>query len=262
MPEHPKAEEIAGKMGIDIFEISTNATCQQCHFTVKKTGDELKSIAGISCESCHGAAADWIDIHNDKKMPFDERMKLAAEKGMNRPSDMYSLFRNCYECHTAPNEDIINKGGHPAGSSFELVAWSQGEIRHTFNSDETLNEEAAIGKKRVLFVLGKAIELETALDGFKVATDTKGVYFDVMRKRFAGSLKALKKIGQATGNDKINAIVAALGTNLNPADKDSLNTAILNVRKATQDFANNETGEGLAALDAIIPTAYKGTPVQ
>ena len=52
---------------------------------------------------------------------------------MNNPHNIYLIARQCYDCHTVPNERLVNVGGHLAGSQdFELVAWSQGMVRHNF----------------------------------------------------------------------------------------------------------------------------------
>ncbi len=49
---------------------------------------------------------------------------------MIRLHAIYDLAKTCYGCHVVPQEDLVNKGGHRAGSAFELVSWSQGEVLH------------------------------------------------------------------------------------------------------------------------------------
>ena len=52
---------------------------------------------------------------------------------MLRPSQLYEVMANCYQCHTVPHEDLVNRGLHSTGNgNFELVEWSQGSIRHNF----------------------------------------------------------------------------------------------------------------------------------
>jgi hypothetical protein len=261
LPEKPEAAKIAQAMGIDAYKLNTSETCRQCHFTVQSKDSALNAISGVSCESCHGAAADWIDIHNNEKADKTKRMSDAAEKGMNRPGNYYTLFKNCYECHTAPNEELVNKGGHSAGSDFELVSWSSGEIRHTFDDDGKVNEVASPEKKRVLYILGKGLDMEAALEGLIEAKDTNGAYFQAMVKRFAKAFKGLKEIdAKLGGNADVKAMIDALGTKINPKDKATLQAAHEGLHKLLVSFSEKADGATLAGVDALIPTTTKGTP--
>ena len=83
---------------------------------------------------------------------------------MIRPRSLYQLAKNCYGCHVVPQEDLVNKGGHRAGSDFELVSWSQGEVLHnTWYSKGKDNVAASAERKRMLYLVGLGVELETAL---------------------------------------------------------------------------------------------------
>ncbi len=123
--------------------------CLQCHYTPKvRRGTQLRAGAGVTCESCHGAARDWIGIHNEYGVPEPDfqkaslletpehrarRIEQSEARGMLRPSQLYEVMANCYQCHTVPHEDLVNRGLHSTGNgNFELVEWSQGSIRHNF----------------------------------------------------------------------------------------------------------------------------------
>ena len=259
MPQSDKALAIAAKMGIEALDLTTSAKCSQCHFTVKSAGSKPKAISGISCESCHGAAGNWLKMHLDQKVDKAARLADAATKGMNRPGDLYSLFKNCLECHTAPDEDLVNKGGHSAGSNFELLAWSQGEVRHTFNLKETANLMPGKEKSRLLFVLGRALELEYALRGVTKIKDTSGPYAKAMIGRMQISLQYLQQINQAVGGNHpgISGIVAAVGNNVT---LETAGTVADSVKKATQEFLAKFDGSDLAALDQYLPAKMKGDP--
>ena len=58
-----QAKEIAGNMGIK--RVKKAGDCVACHFTSGYKKNRVKAIAGISCESCHGPAKDWIKVHGD-----------------------------------------------------------------------------------------------------------------------------------------------------------------------------------------------------
>jgi hypothetical protein len=141
MHKSEQAQKIAAAMGVD--DIKSDGACMNCHYTNKLEGSEITPIAGVSCESCHGPAKDWITIHNDygagatkaTETPAhrDERHAKADAAGMIRKDRIDMIAANCLGCHTVPNEELVNKGGHNAGSAeFDLVAWSQGEVRHNY----------------------------------------------------------------------------------------------------------------------------------
>ena len=168
-----------------VRRIKSESLCLNCHFTVQQKDNKEEPIAGISCESCHSAGKDWIKVHSgysgkkaetETKAEAATRWKLAESKGMIRPSSLYRLAKNCYSCHVVPREDLVNKGGHRAGSAFELVSWSQGEVRHnTWHSKGKENVPASAARKRMLYLVGLGVELETALRAVGKATVQKAL---------------------------------------------------------------------------------------
>ncbi len=132
----PAAQAIASKLGIQSFK--TDSNCIQCHYTMQHASSGMEAIAGVSCESCHGAAKDWLAIHNDYGGPGvtktqeakdhrRQRLSASIKAGMRNPVNVYLVAQSCYRCHTVPDEKLVNVGGHVAGSmDFEMVSWSQG----------------------------------------------------------------------------------------------------------------------------------------
>ena len=59
----PEANQIASKLGISSFK--NDSACTKCHYTMQANPSGLEAISGVSCESCHGAAKNWLDVHND-----------------------------------------------------------------------------------------------------------------------------------------------------------------------------------------------------
>src|SRR4051812_3613238 len=60
---NPRAKEIADKLGLQ--SIKRNNVCIQCHYTKQVEDGRERVVAGVSCESCHGGARDWVALHND-----------------------------------------------------------------------------------------------------------------------------------------------------------------------------------------------------
>ena len=270
MPKRKEAGEIAKKMGLK--RIKAGSICLDCHFTTTQKADKRDAIAGISCESCHAPAKGYLKRHSEfsgKKKNTEseaERVKRWEDSeaaGMIRPKSLYTLAKNCFGCHTVPQEDLVNKGGHPAGSPFELVSWSQGEVRHNvWYTEGKSNPEASAERKRMMYIVGLAVELETSLRAVGKAT-TKADYAVKMAKRAKRAQKRFEKVASSISVPEIGEIAAAgnsakLKLNNGPA----LNAAADKVAAATRQLVANHDGSAFGAIDGLIPGAdkYKGQP--
>ncbi len=272
MHREPRAREIASALEIK-GGIKRNDLCVNCHYTARVVDEKPKPVSGVSCESCHGAAADWINVHNDyganktkeTETPEHRAMRLKAcdASGMLRPANVYLVARNCYSCHSVPNEKLVNIGGHKAGSAFELVSWSQGEVRHNYQySSDQKNRAASLERKRVLYVVGAMTDLEFSLRGIAAATE-KGRYASAMVKRFQAAMTRLEEIFKLVDVRRLQEAVPPNGgrglVKLN--NQSPLADAAESLSQATKTFAANNDGSTLGPLDAIIPgpQKYHGT---
>lgn len=263
------AKTILESMG-ESGSIRRNDECVQCHYTqhADEPGGSAKAIMGVSCQRCHGAAKDWLDIHQDVEGRPDRAARLAeaAEHGMRLTNNIYELAKNCYQCHTVPREKLVNEGKHPAGSQdFELVAWSQGEVRHNFLPlpDEAVNKEATPEQKRILYVIGKVLDLEFSLRGLAVAT-AEGDYLTAMGERANRVLGEIKGMG-VSGVSELDTIIGAVptdGGNVkvaagNASEYKAAADAISKAAQAMSAKADSLAGQ-LSAVDSKIPTEYRG----
>jgi hypothetical protein len=260
------AADIAERMGFSL--IKRDSLCLSCHFTTTVKNGQLRAVAGVSCESCHGAGREWIDIHNNYGKGFDyktespehrkERIARSRAAGMRRPSDLYGVATSCYGCHTVPQERLVNVGRHSIGSAgFELVEWSQGIIRHNFlrsflEGDGTENAEISPQRRRLLYVVGRAVDFEYSLRGVAAATE-EGVYLKAMQRRLRNASRELRAI-QRRGDlpeivamlNSVQGLPVALGRGqefLAAADK---------VGKAARLFLEQHDGGQLANLDPLV----------
>jgi len=270
MPRRKEANEIAEKMGVQ--RIRSESMCLGCHYTVQEKDNKKQPIAGISCESCHSAGEDWIKVHSqfsgktektESKAEAEARWKLAASKGMIRPSSIYGLAKNCYSCHVVPQEDLVNKGGHPAGSAFELVSWSQGEVRHnTWHSKGKENVPANAARKRMLYLVGIGVELETGLRAVSRATARRLYAFtmakrvDRARKQLAAAAKAAPDVPEIA---KMVEYAYSAGLKLN--NERFLTAAADGVSTLLVSITEKYDGSTLTGLDSLIPgpDKFKGT---
>lgn len=260
----PEAKAIASKMGLR--SVKRGDVCLDCHYTSQHQNGRASIVAGISCESCHGAANDWVTVHNDYGGPTILKNQESAEHklqrrqdsinlGMRNPSNIYSVARSCFQCHSVPNESLVNVGGHKAGSlDFELVSWSQGINRHNFmRTDNTTNAENSPEKLRVMFVAGLIADLEFSTRATAVATE-KSQYGITVAQRAAKVALKLKTIQEQIQDPHLQVVLvsfsqAVLKTNNN----EQLNLIADQIQQAGLEFASQTDGAKLAALDAQIP---------
>ena len=266
MPRRKEANEIAEKMGVQ--RIRSESLCLSCHYTVQEKEKKSQPIAGISCESCHSAGEDWIKVHSqysgktektETKAEAEARWKLADAKGMIRPSSLYRLAKNCYGCHVVPQEDLVNKGGHPAGSAFELVSWSQGEVRHnTWHSKGKQNVPASAARKRMLYLVGLGVELETGIRAVGRATARKRYAFEMARrvdrarKQLAAAAKAAPNVPEIA---KMVEYAYSAGLKLN--NERFLTAAADGVSKVLASITEKYDGSTMGGLDSLIPAPDK-----
>lgn len=253
---------IAEALGLDDIE-APDGTCVGCHFTlVGESADEVEPIAGISCESCHGAAADWIDSHgqypgedadSENAAQKSERIAAAESAGQIRPARIDQIASNCLSCHTVPNEELVNVGGHPAGSDFELVSWLEGEVRHNlFWSNGEENKESTPQRKRVVYVVGIATDLEYSLRALAKSTKS-GDYRTAMATRVTAAIDNLKKVSDLAPIPEVKTMLVAAGAiSTAKPQAAALQSAADKVAKAIVEFAVEQKGDALEALDPLI----------
>lgn len=144
---------------------------------------EIADVSGPSCESCHGSANKWVDVHSDEEGETDRDVRLSNAKahGMINSSMEYDISSSCMGCHGLANESLKSEtlkimldNGHPISKNFEVVAYSQGTQRHKFSlegDNPVLVELDAAGVAR-LFIGGQ-------LANYKAATGLSGLMANV-----------------------------------------------------------------------------------
>ncbi|WP_372369128.1 multiheme c-type cytochrome [Candidatus Uabimicrobium sp. HlEnr_7] len=259
MSKQIKSKAIFKKLGLK-GSIKRNGRCSKCHFTQKHNGRKVKAVSGVSCESCHGAGKDWILIHNDRSIPKAPRRQQSIAKGMNNPVDIYLIAQTCYKCHSIPDEELVNAGGHKASSHFELVSWSQGMERHNFiRTNNKNNAKSTPQHLRVMFIIGAMLDLEYSLRGLIKVTEP-GKYYDNMKQKVSKTYKILSAINSKAGAIHEIGQLLTLFKKLNMNKREHLEAGANLVTLKAKEFTKNNDGSRLASLDPYIPKNYKWVP--
>ena len=191
-----------------------NDTCTICHYTnvQKKAGAAGRPKAGPSCESCLGASSDWLDVHNNYGGPSikrddetaehkTERQQGAVDAGMTWSFMRYDIAKNCMSCHGLARDELdagdlakMLDAGHPLNPDFELVAYSQGSVRHRFYPpDVTTNAEMSAAELAETFIQGQAAKLVSAVGAMSKSDNPK--YQAAQQKRMDDASAALSAVG-------------------------------------------------------------------
>ncbi len=264
----PEAKAIAKKLGLK--SVKRNDLCVSCHYTRQLVDERVRIVSGISCESCHGAAKNWLASHNDYGGPAatkedesaehrQQRIEASVAAGMNNPSNLYLVARQCLACHTTPEEQLVNVGGHPAGSSeFELVSWSQGIVRHNFlRTNGTSNGTLSLEQLRVMYAVGVMADLEASFRALAKAT-TRATFGIASAQRAARMKHKLYAIDQLVDDPNIKrALAVALAEPLKLNRGEALSAAADRIGQAAYRFAAEADGESLVPLDPLLPSPEK-----
>lgn len=259
----PEARAIADKLGGG--SIKRNQTCLNCHYTQQLVRNRPRVVAGVSCESCHGAAKDWLELHADYGAPGlthdteppehrAQRRQASIAAGMNNPTNVYLIARQCLSCHTTPDERLVDVGGHKAGSpDFELVAWSQGGIRHNFFSGGGGNAPSPPERVRVMFVVGMMADLEYSLRAVALASNA-GTFAQTAAARAASCKQRLWDVQRQLNDPRIAAALEPLKTlELRLGNSAAIAAAAETVGKAALEFSTSANGAEMAAIDRMLP---------
>lgn len=264
----PEAKAIADRLGLR--SVKRNDTCVRCHYTRKEVRGKVRIDSGVSCESCHGPSQDWIEIHAEygpgrtrETEPADarQRRRLASiAAGMNNPSNVYLIAQQCLNCHTTPDERLVEVGGHPAGSAdFDLVAWSQGMVRHNFLRGNGANVPSALPRVRVMHIVGVMTDLEYSLRAVAKAS-TGGIFAKSAAARAARRKQSLWEAQRRLKDPTIApALDAVSQLELKLGNSEAINAAADAVGAAAYAFAERADGMRLAAIDDLLPSpaSYK-----
>ncbi len=125
-----QSRAIAAKLGIGPAQAAP--VCLDCHATAPAAGIAGNTHVvsqGVSCQGCHGDAADWLESHDDAGRTH--AANVAA--GMTDLADAGIRAETCASCHVGDAKRFVTHrilaAGHPR-SSFELDTFSYVQPRH------------------------------------------------------------------------------------------------------------------------------------
>jgi len=130
-----EAGAITRKLGLGpAFEAPECLSCHADLVSPERQGERFQLSDGVSCESCHGAAGQYIDVHTDP----DNKLEDLIGYGLYPSWKPEARARLCLSCHLGGEDRIINHrilgAGHPR-LSFELDTFTFLQPHHVVDQD-------------------------------------------------------------------------------------------------------------------------------
>ena len=114
---------------LDIQSPAIDNRCTSCHAPLAQVpeslrGEDFKVSEGVSCESCHGPAENWLRSHTRPDWTHADRVFA----GMRDLRNLYVRANTCVACHQTVELPLL-KAGHPE-LIFELDGQCVSEPKH------------------------------------------------------------------------------------------------------------------------------------
>jgi hypothetical protein len=146
-------------------------TCLRCHVYQGYSNDaawtrdpQFTKADGVSCEGCHGPAANWLVPHTEASWKGLTDQQKFDDFGMRPTKDLLARGQACVECHvgqgsTDVNHDLI-AAGHPR-LNFEYSGHLGKYPKHWKVEDDKARNPDYEAK---VYVLGQLITAKASLD--------------------------------------------------------------------------------------------------
>lgn len=134
------ARQIA--QGLLLGSPAESVRCTECHTPLATVPAERLSAGvnarteGVSCESCHGPAQNWVRSHTRR----DFTPAQNVQTGVREERNLYDRAGTCVACHQNIAPDLL-AAGHP-GLYFELDAQTAGEPPHWIDRGDFFGPQA------------------------------------------------------------------------------------------------------------------------
>jgi len=242
-----RSRQIATALAID--DPTTDARCTTCHATLSavpadRRGPGFTVAEGISCESCHGPAENWLISHTRKDWTSADRVFV----GMRDLQNLYVRANTCVACHQTVALPLL-KAGHPE-LIFELDGQCVAEPKHWVEKSSWNRAQTwYVGQAVALRELSWQLTRESSVDDHLLARWRALVWLLEKLNGVAPSLPGVGALATSSSPDNFQAAQSAADTAARAAAQltwsPDLSAALLTRLAATSgDFTTTSaTGE-------------------
>lgn len=135
-PHQHSAATLAGTraariaQGLALVSAAGSARCTECHLPLASVPEDRLAhgmdvrMEGVTCESCHGPAQNWIRSHTRRDFTHAQNVQT-GERDLR---GLYARANVCVACHQVLAPDLLTAGHPPL--LFELDGQTDAEPRH------------------------------------------------------------------------------------------------------------------------------------
>ena len=144
---------------LHLSDPTSDARCTTCHAPLQAVpaglrGPGFNAAEGVTCESCHGPAENWLRAHTRHDWSHADRVFA----GLRDLSNLYVRANTCVACHQTVELPLLS-AGHPE-LTFELDGQSAAEPRHwqeatNWNRAQTWYVGQAVALRELSWQLGR-----------------------------------------------------------------------------------------------------------
>ena len=281
-----RGRQIAETLGLGA---ATSApACLGCHATFvpeSRRGARFQTSDGVGCESCHGPAQGWLQVHYEKSASHASNVR-AGLVPLDRPQVRAKV---CLDCHYGSNatgqfvSHSMMAAGHPR-ISFELDLFSSLQQHHDEDGDYVRRKGGTDSLR--LWAVGQAEAVARATDLFaRPAYGMRGMFPEfyfmdchschrpitdgpTRRLTFEPNPGRPIPFGNPPFNDENIIMLAAASRSLAPAAGDAFgeasaafHRAMASDRASAQQAAIALRDRALTLSDALAARSYDGDDV-
>jgi hypothetical protein len=135
-------------------DATTDSRCTVCHnpfqsVPAERKGPLVQKLEGVSCESCHNAAENWLLTHTRTDLNYEQKVNA----GMRDLKNLYVRANTCVACHQNLESDV-RRAAHPE-LTFELDGQCVTMPRHWVETNRLRGAQA--------WLVGQAVALREAV---------------------------------------------------------------------------------------------------
>ncbi|HWL46380.1 MAG TPA: multiheme c-type cytochrome [Sphingomonadaceae bacterium] len=158
----PRSRDIARRLGL--ASAASAPMCLGCHAEpAGPRGPRFQQSDGVGCESCHGPASGWIEVH---KTGNRAAALAAGLVPLDQPKRRAALCLDCHFGNDRPGQFVSHRimaAGHPR-VSFELDLFSTLQAHHDEDADYARRKGRTDHVR--LWAVGQAMAIDRALSLF------------------------------------------------------------------------------------------------
>lgn len=275
--KHAKAYQVLGgkeskriAYHLGIKDPQKDPTCLNCHATytssVETQGSSFQMEDGVGCESCHGAAENWLGSHTARSASHEDNIN----NGMRDLNPLDSRTKLCLSCHLGTDDKFVSHrimgAGHPR-LSFELDTFTATEPAHWKVDDDYVKRKGAYVSARA-WLVGQVVQASETLAAIQSEKRSKNGLMPELtlfscfscHHSLADNQYLSHEYGGAPGELKLNisspVLVKAAMTAIDSGMADKIGAELDGIHKS---YAAGEGAGKVKALKDIFDGAAKST---